>query len=67
MESESVKRKNLMEGIIKMITIITLVTVFKRGEISGCDNASTRTVDGIITTPHVFMMSGIMIQALSVF
>ena len=65
--SGSAARKNIMEGIIKMITVITLETVFKRGEISGCATASARNVDGIIPPPQGFMMSCRVIQALYVF
>ena len=66
MASGRAKRKNLMEGIIKMITIINLEMVTKRGEISGCDTASAINVDGIITTPMGFILSGKVIPELSV-
>ena len=49
--SESASGINLKEGIITMITVITLERVFKRGKIYGCATLSTRNVDGIIPTP----------------
>ena len=50
-----------------MKTVITLETVFKRGETYGCANTSAINVDGIIPTPKGFMMSGRLIQVISVF
>ena len=64
MASGRAKRKNLMEGIIKMITIINLEMVTKRGEISGCDTASAINVDGIIPTPQGFMIIDSLIKAI---
>ena len=66
-ESGSATRINLAEGIIKIITIITLETLFKRGKISGCATESARNVNEIILTTQGFMLSGSVIQALSVF
>ena len=58
---------NLMEGITKKLVLITLETVFKRGGKYGCATESARNVDGAITTPQGFILSGSVIQALSVF
>ena len=65
--SGRVTRTNIMEGVMKMITVINLETVFKRGEISGCDAASAVNVDGIIITPRGFMLSSRVIPEISVF
>ena len=54
-----------MEGIITE-TVITLETVFKRGETAVCANLRKRNVDVIIPTPQGFMLSVRVIQALSV-
>ena len=62
MASGSATRKNVMEEIIKAKTVITLETVFKRGEISGCYIACARNVGGIIPTPQGFMLSVSLIQ-----
>ena len=47
-----------------METIITLETVFKRGEISGHDTEREINLDRIIPTTQGFMLSGRAIQAL---
>ena len=65
MASESATSTNLMEEIIRE-TVITLEMVFKRGEIAGCDTASTINFDVLIPTPQFFMLRSRFIQALSV-
>ena len=57
--SVSTTRTNVTEGIIKMITAITLEMVFKQGKISGCATASAINVDEIINAPQGFMLIGI--------
>ena len=61
--SGSTTRINLMEGIIKMITLISFETVFKREEIYECSTASAINVDGITPTTQGFMLSGIIGRA----
>ena len=67
MASASTIKKNLLEGIIKTINVLTLETMFKRGEIYGCYTTTTINVDRIIRTPRVFMMSDSMIKVVSFF
>ena len=56
-----------MEEIIKMITLITLENMFKRGKFSGCATTIAINLDGIIPTPQGFILSVRVIQAISVF
>ena len=63
--SGSATRTNIIEGG-NNVNSNNFGTVFKIRLIAGCDTTRARNVNGIIPTPQDFMLSGNLIQALSI-